>query len=77
VRTMASLKPVAGGSGRLSAVMLTSMKSLITGAIGRLQSSQVSTGKRLGSNYGSEGWGFESLRARWNVLVTRSQPSSQ
>ena len=59
VRTMAPRKPVADGNDWLSAVMSTSMNSLITGPNDRIQSSPVSTGKRPGPNFGSGGWRFE------------------
>ncbi len=59
MRTIAALKPENGGDGRLSAVLSARMKSLFEGTIGNELSRRVSEG------YGSEGWGFEFLRARW------------
>jgi hypothetical protein len=64
VRTIAALKPEKGGDGRLSAVLSARMKSLFEGTIGNELSRRVSEGKCPGQNYGSEGWGFEFLRAR-------------
>jgi hypothetical protein len=70
--TMAPLKPENGGNGWSSAVVLVRMKSLIEGTIGNELSRLVSEGKCPGPSYGSEGWGFECLRARFKAPEPRS-----
>jgi len=54
VRTMASRKPVASGNDRLSAVMLSSLKPLVTGTIGRHRLRRVYTENAPGRAGGQE-----------------------